>query len=60
MEWGTTMGVLVVLFIEFYKLFLYGLYKHFIVVLFQCREFILVWHSEIIALNFPAFWERSN
>jgi len=54
------MGVLVVLFIEFYKLFLYGLYKHFIVVLFQCREFILVWHSEIIALNFPAFWERSN
>jgi len=58
MEWGSTMVVLVVLFIEFYKLFLYWLYKHFIVVILERHNFILVWHVEIIALNFPHFWKE--
>jgi len=52
------MVVLVVLFIEFYKLFLYWLYKHFIVVILERHNFILVWHVEIIALNFPHFWKE--
>jgi len=53
------MEVLLVIFIEVYKLFLYWLYNYCVIVIVEHHDFILVWRIEINALNFSAFWERS-